>query len=351
MSRKLQEIEAGNTLGPYPYDALVNPYYSDHEVPHFKPATLAAWNNAYSYPEIRISSPTPFFEYIEKTYGAQLPTISGELNNFSGDYSTIDPNSQGWKRRAARLLPLAEGLDTIAQALNPSFFYPARLIDRTYVRMFDYDEHSWPTQPLANDFHVFNAQWVKQREGERALDYATQEMKAGFDALKRSIPNTGGRKLVVFDPLAHERSGIVTAQLGNAHVAGVDMEQRAANGELSYLAEKVPAFGYRVYDVLPGVPAEKPATDLSVGTDTLENSFYKLTFDARTGAIRSLFDKELKRELVDPQAPQQFNQMVYFHTKSRESDQGDFYSPKSASLLPGKAGAFMPLSRRIGTTR
>lgn len=338
MSRKLRDVESGKSLGPYPYDALVQPEYADHEVPHFKPATLAAWNNAYQYPEIRISGPTPFFEYIEQHYASQLPTLSGELNNFSGDYSTIDPDSQGWKRRAARLLPLAEGLSTIAGALDASFFYPAHLIDRTYVRMFDYDEHSWPTQPLANDFHVFNAQWVKQREGERALDAAREAVRIGFDALKHSIPNAGGRKLVVFNPLAHERTGVVTVQMENVRIAGAANEQREANGALSFVAENVPAFGYRVYEMVPGAAAEKPAPDFAVGNTTLENSYYKLEFDPQTGAIRSVFDKELKRELVDPYAEQEFNQMVYFHTESRESDHGKFYSPKGATLQPGKAG-------------
>ena len=338
MSLKLQGIESGKSLGPYPYDALIQPEYYDHEVPHFKPATLAAWNNAYQYPEIRISGPTPFFEYMEQNYAAQLPTLSGELNNFSGDYSTIDPNSQGWKRRAARLLPMAEGLSAIAGALDAGFFYPAHLIDRTYVRMFDYDEHSWPTQPLASEHQIFNAQWVKQREGERALDYAREAVRLGFDALKRSIPNAGGRKLVVFNPLAHERTSIVTAHLENAHLAGTVIEQRETNGDLSFVAEKVPAFGYRVYEVVPGEVTQKPAPDLAVGGATLENSYYKLQFDPQTGAIRSLFDKELKRELVDPHAGQEFNQMIYFHTRSRESAEGDFYSPKGATLQPGKAG-------------
>jgi hypothetical protein len=56
-------------------------------------------DKAYPYPEIRPAGTTEFFEYIEKNFAAQLPTLSGELNNFSGDYSSIDPDSQGWKGR------------------------------------------------------------------------------------------------------------------------------------------------------------------------------------------------------------------------------------------------------------
>jgi hypothetical protein len=322
LSRKLRDVETGKMLGPYPYDALITPEYMDHEVPHFRGNYLSAWNAAYRYPEIHVAGPTDFFEYIEQNYAAQLPTLSGELNNFSADYSSIDPDSQGWKRRAARLLPLAEGLSTIAGAFDPSFFYPARLIDRTFRRLYDYDEHSWPTQPKANDFHMFNAQWVKQREGERSLTYAREAANIGLDALKREISNAGGRKLVVFNPLAHERSDIATSP----------------DGKLTFLADHVPAFGYRVLDAAQVAAAEKPA-DLVVGSDTLENSFYRIRFDPRTGAIRSLFDKELNRELVDPHAEHQFNQMVYLHTKSRESAEGEFYSPHGASLRPGKAGA------------
>ena len=101
----LQAIEAGASLGPYPYDALIVPDYIDHDTPRFDSRVLPEWNKQFRYPEIRIGSPTTFFEYVEQKYGAQLPVLKGDLNNFSADYSTIDPTSQGQKRRAARLLP------------------------------------------------------------------------------------------------------------------------------------------------------------------------------------------------------------------------------------------------------
>jgi hypothetical protein len=323
LSKKLKEVEDGKSLGPYPYDALITPEYMDHEIPHFQSNYLAAWNNAYQFPEIQVAGPDTFFEHIERHWADKIPTLSGELNNFSGDYSSIDPDSQGWKRRASRLLPFAEGLSTIAGAFDPGFLYPAHLIDRTYKRFYDYDEHSWPTQPRANDFHMFNAQWVKQREGERALVGAREAVKTGFTALARLIRNAGGRKIVLFNPLAHERTAIATTP----------------DGKQTFVAENVPAFGYRVYDPTTIGVTGKPARDLKVSSDSLENDYYRLTFDANTGAIRSLFDKELERELIDPHAPQQFNQLVYLHTTARESAEGEFYSPKSAKLRPGAVGS------------
>jgi alpha-mannosidase len=347
VSRRLKEIEGGKTLGPYPYDALINPNYSDHEAPKSTQAALAAWNNAYRYPEIRAAGTTEFFEYIEKNFAAQLPSLSGELNNFSGDYSSIDPDSQGWKRRASRLLPLAEGLATIAGAFQPGFFYPGGLIERTYLRLFDYDEHSWPTQPLANDFHMFNAQWVKQREGERALTHAHEAVGIGFDELKSEIPNAGGRKLVVFNPLAHDRTDLVEAGVVGMRVVDPDTHvevqvQRLPQGKVTFVAENVPAFGYKVFDIVPGSSMAKPVSSLTarlaVTSAGLENEFFKIEFDRQTGAIHSLFDKELGRELVDSSAAQQFNQMVYLHTKSPVSPEGSFHTPSGATLQPGNAG-------------
>ena len=52
----------------------------------------------------------------------------------------------------------------------------------------------------------------------------------------------------------------------------------------------------------------------------LENRFYRVQFDAATGAITSIFDKELNVELVDQAAPHKFNEYLYerFETPERQ---------------------------------
>ena len=190
---------------------------------------------------------------------------------------------------------------------------------------------------------MFNAQWVKQREGERALTHAREAVRIGFDAFKSEIPNPGGRKLVVFNPLAHDRTDVVETALTEARIVDPDTHadvptQRLAEGKLTFIAENVPAFGYKVFDIVAGGSREKPASSLAVTPSGLENEFFRIEFDRQTGAIRSLFDKELQRELVDSHAEQEFNQMVYLHTKSRESPEGTLHTPSGATLQPGKAG-------------
>lgn len=351
VDKTLKAVEAGS-LGPYPYDALVNPEYTDHELPFSNGGTLAEWARRYRYPDIRDAHPEEFFEYMERTYGGTFPSLSGDLNNFSADYATIDPQSQGWKRRAARLLPLAEGMGAIASALDPAFLPPSSLIERTFTRLYDYDEHSWPTLPRANDFQLFNAQWVKQREAERALQGANKAIDITFGELARRIPTGSSPALVVFNPLAHVQTGMVRT---TAAVEGLEDAvtgrrvtlERIAGGETMFIAADVPAFGYKVFRTV-SAGSVPPAKGLSAVGDRLSNQFYDIRFDPKTGTIRSIFDKELKRELVDPSAARRFNELVYVH-KDRPPDfyrqpsitdvPADFmYSPIAAKSLDGRTG-------------
>ncbi|MCI0626764.1 MAG: glycosyl hydrolase-related protein [Acidobacteria bacterium] len=355
VTQELQAIERGERLGPYPYDALINPEYIDHDTPRFDTRVLPVWNKTYRYPEIRIGNPTEFFEYIENKYGNSLPELSGDLNNFSADYATIDPESQGWKRRAARLLPLAEGLAAIAGLNEPGFLPPARLIDRTFVRLFDYNEHSWPTLPKASDVQLFNAQWLKKNEAARALQGAEQALQIGFEALLRQIPVQEAQTVVVFNPLAHERTDLAEVQwtpalfgsLGDPGPDGMQLvdtttgqdipSQQTTPGRLLFIARNVPAFGYKLYRLRPSntTPA---LSSLQVGSASLSNQFYTVEFDPKTGVVRSILDKELGRQLVDSKAAHGFNQLVYAHKNAREARDGFVHSPQKARLMPGKAG-------------
>jgi hypothetical protein len=169
---------------------------------------LPAWNKAYAYPEIRIASPSDFFSYVDEKYGNTLPALSGDLNNFSGDYATIDPESQSWKRQASRALPAAEGLSALDSYLDPSYQPTGARAAAIWNQIFDYDEHSWPTQPKATDLQLFNASWIKKQGAERALRDASKLLDAGMDSLASHI-RSDSRRIVVFNSLAHQRDDVV----------------------------------------------------------------------------------------------------------------------------------------------
>lgn len=329
VSKHLQEVENG-ALGEYPYDALITPEYVDHDTPRFDNRVLPLWRERYAYPEISVASPETFFTYIEERYGKSLPELHGDLNNYSADYSSIDPESQGWKREASRLLPAAESLAVLAGAHAPETLLNPSLVERTYTRMFDFDEHCWPTLPKVTDAQLFNANWVKRHEGRRILDITQGLFGQASMAMARQIATGEGEHIAVFNALAHVRSDLVRSPDRLESVIDLQTGVRIPAeilpaGGSAFVAKDVPALGYKLYRVnrasTPASPrqAGAPSSALAADADSLTSPHYRIRFDPATGAIRSILDRELDRELVDQSSPYQANQLVYVRAADRES--------------------------------
>jgi len=341
VSKFLRLVEGG-LLGPYPYDAVVTPEYVDHDTPRFDTRVLPIWAERYAFPQIQVASPEDFFTYVEGKYAGQIPTLSGDLNNYSADYSSIDPESQGWKREAARLLPSTEGLAAIVGSWEPAALLSPSVVERAYTRMFDYDEHCWPTLPQVSDAQLFNANWVKKHEARRVLDIARILNEQMHVAFARQLTTGDGEQIAVFNSLAHPRSELARLKGAARAVVDVSTGQRVIcdlleDGNSSFVASDVPALGYRIFQVERGVSASASSL-LAADATTLTSPHYKITFDPSTGAISSILDRELNRELIDATAPQQANQLVYVVAKERESKELTHHLVKGPKRHETKVG-------------
>jgi hypothetical protein len=76
-----------------------------------------------------------------------------------------------------------------------------------------------------------------------------------------------------------------------------------------FLAAAVPGVGYKLFTIKP--IEKKRATSVDIRGNILENQFYRVTLDLSSGAIASVFDKQLGRELVDSSSPYKFGQYLY----------------------------------------
>lgn len=102
--------------------------------------------------------------------------------------------------------------------------------------------------------------------------------------------------------------------------------------EVRFTAHDVPALGYKLYRISPA-GKHSFRSGVKVGKQTLENEFYKVELDLKTGAIRSILDKELDRELVDSSADQGANQMVL-----RSSVTAEVMTSGAATIEIGRTG-------------
>src|SRR6185437_7553901 len=129
--------------------------------------------------------------------------------------------------------------------------------------------------------------------------------------------------LVVFNTLNWPRSGPVVVDLNNGDEIvdastgqSVPVEVLASHhgfDRVRFVAENVPAVGYKVYTTrhVTGDPAQDPAAPQATHNVTMESPYYRVTLDPNTGSIRSIFDKQLQRELVNQQSRYRFGQYLY----------------------------------------
>lgn len=103
--------------------------------------------------------------------------------------------------------------------------------------------------------------------------------------------------------------------------------------DLVFVAANVPSMGYKTYRLVPR--EDKPAGEsgTKAAQNTLENRFFKVTLDAKTGAIASLYDKDLSAELVDAQAPDKLNQFVAKWVQTGKQE-----GPSAATIRVGQNG-------------
>ena len=209
-----------------------------------------------------------------------------------------------------------------------------------------------------NQFHDLAAGsgiGVIYKDAQRDYDqvrWATNEISASAMKTIVSQINTSaeGVPVLVFNPLAWERSGLVTVsvQMPNAteNVSVLDTENHvlpsqvlSSNPEthtfkLLIAAQHVPSLGYEVLHVVPGKRAF--ASDLKAEGLTLENANLRVTVDKATGCITSLFDKKSGFEALAAGACG--NELQLFRDTPKDYDAWNI-DPGTLDQSPAKPGA------------
>jgi len=153
-----------------------------------------------------------------------------------------------------------------------------------------------------------DVRWAAQEVSAKSLE----TLKAHVDT--RQAASSGSVPLMIVNPLGWQRSGLVEADVQMPAAAPgilvLDSEGRVLSSEilssdhatntyhLLIEAKDIPSLGYEVVRVVPG--ERSFAGDLKASGTTLENSALKVTVDAKTGCITSLYDKKSHFETLAP---------------------------------------------------
>ena len=297
------------------------------------------WNSVYAYPRMQYSGFYEALKNIADQFGNDIPTVRGDGGPYWEDGIAADAYYATMERENEARGPSAEILETVAPLVNPHLAADKADLDRMWTQMILFDEHTWTASNSITDptsLEVVNQLAVKDAHAVDAKALAASLMRNSMASIADSI-FAGKGSLIVFNTLNWKRSGSVSIDLINGdevvdqatgQVVPVEnvptgkashhiVPLRIINNERSFnrvrfVAQDVPALGYKVY-LLRRAGQKGPVVQSTQSSQsrTLENDYYRVELDPASGAVRSIYDKQLQRELVNTQSPYRFAQYLY----------------------------------------
>ncbi len=274
-------------------------------------AAIEKYRDDPAQPKMVFADPAAFFKKIEAS-GVDLPVVRRELNfTFPACYTT-QAETKKRNRSSESLLLQAERFSALAVASGFRDYYPERDIDEAWKIVLRNQFHDILDGSAIGPVYEETARFYREAaaRGQRALDFSLETVLSAADTRGEGVA------VAVFNPLAWNRTETVVAEVGFPSPAEtvrvVDpsgkeqpvqvLERKAgpdqARFRLAFLAADVPSLGYKIYRAVPdGAASAAPSTGLTVTSRGLENEFFRVRLDDRTGWIASLYDKRSGREV------------------------------------------------------
>jgi len=311
----------------YPFDDIQLRMGGDNLPPEFNTSRNArAWNDKYLWPRVVVATNREFLEPLETRHGAQCKTYRGDIPSWWAEGPASSAHENGIVRLLHDQLVATETLWTLARLVDPKVEYPRREIDAAYDKMIHFDEHTWGASCSISEPQSEKTltQWKwKAAYAHDAKRLGDHLYRRALEEVSRGVSSKAANSFVVWNTLAWPRTDVVELSLGGTPFegqGGVAVKdardgkilplQRSADGKQAwFIATNIPPVGYAVFNVESG-PASS-ATPSFGPEGTLENAFYRIVADPQVGGLKSWYDKDLNRELLDPNAAYLGNQPIY----------------------------------------
>jgi hypothetical protein len=274
----------------------------------------------YAWPKVINSDGKDFYDYIDTNWKSTISasyTYSGTLENAWNKGVGCAPVETAMSRNNAKLLPVAETLATIASVSNTNAKYSYENIADSYKKLVLFDEHTWGP---ANS-SVPEDQWRWKRNTSVGVDATTKKtLNDACSAINTLIPATN-KTIVVYNSLGWTRNDLVKVNQSDlpAHFDIYDIDaaanvkyQKLSDGTVAFVAPNVPGIGYKCFRINSRSDDPTFTTSISTTANTIENNYFKVTFDS-TGAVTSIIDKQNgNREIVKNTAADKLNSFQFY---------------------------------------
>ena len=327
----------------YPHDALslqFSGYFTDNAPPStMASSVIEAWNNKYLWPRLRSATAREFLDHIAARAGDSPPVLRAAWPDWWTDGFGSAQRETAAGREAQAGMIANQGLFAIARlaGIELPASVPGRIAGVMDQLNF-WHEHTMGAAESISDPLAANSQEQWAEKAAYVWNGAMQsrllrESALGF--LQGILAPDRVPTLVVFNTLNWERSGLHTVYIDNQLLPKdkafrlVDEQGRetaaqlaASRPEGNYWAvwiDKVPPFGWRTLRIEVSQKARPVSQPCLPAAGLLENHFYRLEVDESTGGVRSLFDRELGLELLDPGRRHQLGEVIYERLHDRRA--------------------------------
>ncbi len=335
LSEYITDLEKKN----YPFEEIAfqfSGYIIDNAPPSTKACDLVReWNEKYEWPKLRLAVANEFMKVVETKYSDQLPNYRVAWPDWwtDGFGSALRETQEARNTQVEMiantgLLTIAKLLDlNIPQGINKD-------IDDVYDALLFYDEHTFGA-----------AESVTNPSGENSIIQWNEKSAFIWDAVKKSrllrekimgsfqpyILKSDVPTIVIFNTLNWRRTGLVTVFIdhqilpenrdfkildynGN-EVKTQKFEIRLEGTYWGLWVRDLPAMGYRIFRVEVGNESRitKPNCKFN---NIIENEFYKIILNKK-GLVKSIFDKQLREELLDKNSQYSFGEFIYEELENR----------------------------------
>ncbi|NOY79199.1 MAG: alpha-mannosidase [Calditrichaeota bacterium] len=282
------------------------------------------YQTATVFPRVRFSFARTYFDTLFASDLTQIPVWRDELylEYHRGTYTTHGEIKRN-NRKKEILLTNSEKLASISEVLG-KHVYRQKVLNQ-----------AWWTY-LFNQFHdILPGSSIAPVYKDAMADYAVVGKKAGkqlqaaLQAISGMITTPSkGEPIVVFNTLSWKRDGLVRIPFkqnpGKIRVLDTSgkeiLSQIVASPKddtLLFVAKDIPPMGYRVFTLQKGRASQKKPGATARAT-SLENSFFRVTIDPKTGNISHIFDKRSRRNVLA--AGEEGNRIQLFEDIPRDYD-------------------------------
>ncbi|GAX36275.1 alpha-mannosidase [Nodularia sp. NIES-3585] len=265
--------------------------------------TAQRWQKSPVFPEMEFTTSEKYLQQIKDKATNPLPTWNDELYlEFHRGCYTTHADQKRWNRRCEDLLYQAELFATLA-TVSCGAIYPQAEIEKAWKKvLFNQFHDILPGSSITQVYQDALPEWQQvEQVGTKILQESL--LAIASQTILPPPPHPEAQPIFIFNALNWQRSEVVSVKLPSSHphwqvhdISGQPIiSQLSESSKLLFLAAEIPPVGYRIFWISP----TSPLPPLPISSDwILENEFLRVTVNADTGDLASVFDKTHEREVL-----------------------------------------------------